>query len=80
MSFPQVGRYDRCRNPETREYAERLLDPFNLASMLKRAGFKAQVRHCFRRFPLHLMNGIKFKPVNNLLFNLRGGFIVAGDL
>jgi SAM-dependent methyltransferase len=53
FQFPALNQYDRCRNPETGEYAERLLDPFHLAGMLRKKGFgKTQVRHYFRRFPL----------------------------
>lgn len=78
--FPSIGRFDRCRNPETGEYAERLLDPFNLAAMLRDQGFKTKVRHYFRRFPLHLLNGIQFRPINQALFNLRGAFVVVGEL
>jgi SAM-dependent methyltransferase len=80
MEFPKIGRYDRCRNPETGEYAERLLDPFQLASMLRSVGFAAHVRHAFRRFPLNALNGIRFRPIDNVLFELRGAFIVVGQL
>ncbi|HZS55208.1 MAG TPA: methyltransferase domain-containing protein [Bryobacteraceae bacterium] len=81
FSFPEIGTYDRCRNPETGEYAERLLDPFALSKMLKKLGFrKTQVRHYFRRFPLNFTNGIQFRPINNLLFDLRGVFIVVGKV
>jgi len=80
MKFPEVGQYDRCRNPETGEYAERLLDPYLLGSMLRRAGFRTQVRHCFRRFPLNLLNGVPFRPINKALFELRGAFVVVGEL
>lgn len=78
IKFPEIGEFDRCRNPETGEYAERLLDPFKLATMLQEAGFKTSVRHCFHRFPLNYMNGIQFRPLNNLLFDLRGAFMVVG--
>lgn len=79
LKFPDIGEFDRCRNPETGEYAERLLDPFKLARMLKSAGFRrTQVRHFFRRFPLNFMNGIQFRPVNNYLFNIRGVFLIVG--
>jgi SAM-dependent methyltransferase len=79
MTFPEIGEYDRCRNPETGEYAERLLDPFRLADMLEQAKFKSQVRHSFRRFPLNLANEIQFRPINNYLFDLRGAFVVVGQ-
>ena len=79
MNFPEVGELDRCRNPETGEYAERLLDPYGLADLLSKAGFEAQVRHSFRRFPLNLANGIQFRPLNDYLFNLRGSFIIVGQ-
>jgi SAM-dependent methyltransferase len=78
MTFPVIGKYDWCRNPETGEYAERLLDPFALAEMLLAAGFKPKVRHAFRKFPLNLANSIQFPPMNRLLFNVRATFVVFG--
>jgi SAM-dependent methyltransferase len=78
LKFPAIGEFDRCRNPETGEYAERLLDPFKLAGMLQDAGFKTSVRHLFHRFPLNYMNGIQFRPLNKFLFELRGTFMVVG--
>jgi SAM-dependent methyltransferase len=79
IKFPVIDEYDRCRNPETGEYAERLLDPFKLAGMLQKSKFKTQVRHWFRRFPLNLTNGIQFRPVNKVLFDLKGFFLVVGQ-
>jgi SAM-dependent methyltransferase len=76
MQMPVLGEYDRCRNPETGEYAERLLDPYTLADMLKDAGFKTKVRHMFRKFPINLTNSIQFRPLNNILFNIRGIFVI----
>jgi 2-polyprenyl-3-methyl-5-hydroxy-6-metoxy-1,4-benzoquinol methylase len=63
-----VPKYDWCRNPLTGEYAERLFDPFALGKKLRSAGFKTQVRHMYRRFPLNLVNGMQFRPLNHLLF------------
>jgi SAM-dependent methyltransferase len=80
MPFPHIDEFDRCRNPITGEYAERLLDPFKLAKMLRKQGFRAKVRHYFRRLPLNFINGIPFRPLNNCLFNLRPMFIVVGSL
>jgi 2-polyprenyl-3-methyl-5-hydroxy-6-metoxy-1,4-benzoquinol methylase len=74
--LPTIGQYDKCRNPETGEYAERLLNPFELADMLKQTGFRTTVRHMFRKFPISLTNSIQFRPLNNILFNLRGIFVV----
>jgi hypothetical protein len=79
MKFPDIGQYDRCRNPETGEYAERLLDPYGLAKWLQECGFKTKIRHCFRRFPLNYMNGVVFRPLNKFLFNLRGAFMIVGE-
>jgi SAM-dependent methyltransferase len=76
MSFPVIGKYDKCRNPETGEYAERLLDPYELARMLRETGFETKIRHAFRKFPLNLTNWIQFRPVNNFLFDLRGIFVI----
>jgi 2-polyprenyl-3-methyl-5-hydroxy-6-metoxy-1,4-benzoquinol methylase len=77
--LPSRPDYDWCRNPITGEYAERLFDPFALARCMQRAGFRAKVRHFFRKFPLNLANQIQFWPLNYLLFNLRSAFIVCGE-
>lgn len=69
-----------CRNPETGEYAERLLDPFELRDMLVAAGFhNVRLRHAFNKFPFWLANGISFKPLNKFLFNMRGMFVLSAD-
>lgn len=74
---PAPPKYSWCRNPETGEYAERLLNPFELRDMLKAIGFNSvRVRHGFNRFPHRLLNGIQFKPLNKLLFDRRGLFII----
>ena len=67
-----------CRNPETGEYAERLLDPHELVDMLRQRGMKVRLNHSFSRFPLHFLNQVQFKPLNNLLFNLRPPFVIVG--
>ena len=79
MKLPMRPEYDWCRNPETGEYAERLFDPFALADLLKRAGFRTKVRHLFRKFPLNLANGIQSRTLNNLLFNLRPVFVLQAE-
>lgn len=76
IEMPILGEYDRCRNPETGEYAERLLNPYMLADMLVETGFKTVVRHMFRKFPLNLANSIQFHPLNKILFNVRGIFVI----
>jgi SAM-dependent methyltransferase len=78
MGFKNVPEFDRCRNPLTGEFAERLFDPFALAELMRAAGFRTTVRHFFRKFPLNLMNGIQFKPFNKALFILRSPFIIMG--
>jgi SAM-dependent methyltransferase len=78
VSLPTPPAYDWCRNPETGEYAERLLDPFDLADRLAKRGMKTKVYHSFRKMPLTLFNGVPFKPVNKLLFNIRSYFVVVG--
>src|SRR4051812_12546954 len=70
-SLPARGEFGWCRNPDTGEYSERLLDPFELKDMLKARGFKVQLRHVFRKMPLALFNGVQFSPVNKRLFALR---------
>jgi hypothetical protein len=79
MPLPTKPDYDWCRNPLTGEYAERLFDPFVLANVMKRAGFRTRVRHFFRKFPLNLANSIQFRPLNYLLFNMRSVFVLYGE-
>jgi SAM-dependent methyltransferase len=77
---PDRPAYAWCRNPETGEYAERLLDPFELASLLRDSGFRnVKVRHGFNRLPLRLLNGVQLRPLNQILFELRGLFYVVAD-
>jgi SAM-dependent methyltransferase len=76
VTLRRVPEYDWCRNPLTGEYAERLFDPFALAKKLRSAGFKTQVRHMFRRFPLSLANRMQFQPLDHLLFNVRPEFLI----
>jgi SAM-dependent methyltransferase len=78
MNLPVVPPYDRCRNPITGEYIERLFDPYALANALTDAGFQTTVRHLFRKRPLNWLNGVQFRPLNNLLFNLRPPFVIFG--
>lgn len=79
-SLPTPDPFGWCRNPETGEYAERLLDPFELREMLKNAGFgKVQLRHGFNKFPHRLLNGIEFRPLNELLFDQRGLFLLLAE-
>jgi SAM-dependent methyltransferase len=79
MKLPTPPEYSWCRNPETGEYAERLLDPFEIAALIEQAGFgRVRVMHAFRRLPLRLANSIQFGPLNRYLFGLRAGWIVAG--
>jgi SAM-dependent methyltransferase len=77
--LPPRRKLDWCRNPLTGEYAERLLDPFDLADMMRRRGFSVQIRHGFSRKPFNLLNGIQFKPMNIALFNLRPLFVLVAE-
>lgn len=78
--LPERPAFSWCRNPLTGEYAERLLDPFEIAEMLQSAGFEhVRIRHGFNRFPFRLLNGIRFRPLNKLLFDRRGLFIIIAD-
>ncbi|MEO8456146.1 MAG: methyltransferase domain-containing protein, partial [Sphingomicrobium sp.] len=76
-SLPTRDEFGWCRNPETGEYSERLLDPFELRDMLKARGFKVQLRHVFRKMPLALFNGVQLKPLNKRLFGLRPQFVLV---
>lgn len=78
--LPEPDRFGWCRNPESGEYAERLLDPFELCGMLKNAGFKnVQLRHGFNKFPHRLLNGVAFRPLNEFLFDRRGLFLLLAE-
>jgi ubiquinone/menaquinone biosynthesis C-methylase UbiE len=79
MSLPVIQPYDRCRNPFTGEYAERLFDPYALCKIMRKAGFHTHVRHMFRKTPLNWLNGLQFRPLNNLLFKLRPIFVIFGE-
>ena len=68
-----------CRDPETGEYCERQLDPYELAELLNQAGFRTRVRHGFRKLPLAWLNDVGFAPLNRALFNLRSFFIVTAE-
>ena len=79
-SVPERPQFSWCRNPETGEYAERLLDPFQLAGWMKSSGFKnVQVRHAFLKFPYRLFNGVQLPPLNKWLFDKRAMFVLVGD-
>lgn len=75
--LPVRDEFGWCRNPETGEYSERLLDPFELKRMLKKSGFKVQLRHVFRKKPLNLLNGVQFRPLNMRLFAMRPLFALV---
>lgn len=78
--LPIPPKFSWCRNPETGEYAERLLDPFELRDMLKAAGFKkVKLRHAFNKFPFRLANGVSLRPLNKFLFDRRGMFVLSAD-
>jgi SAM-dependent methyltransferase len=68
-----------CRNPETGEYAERLLDPFELMRGLRRQGFKVSLRHLFRKAPLSWANGVSIAPLHRILFRLRPQFVLLAQ-
>lgn len=76
-SLPVRDEFGWSRNPETGEYSERLLDPFQLADMLKARGFKVQLRHLFRKFPFRLLNANGIRPLQKRLFNSRGNFVLV---
>ncbi|OYW45159.1 MAG: hypothetical protein B7Z08_11940 [Sphingomonadales bacterium 32-68-7] len=68
-----------CRNPETGEYAERLLDPFEMRDGLRAAGFRTQLRHLFTKMPHRLLNGIAIRPINEKLFGMRPQFVLVAE-
>lgn len=78
-ALPTPDPFRWCRNPQTGEYSERLLDPFELRQMLKARGFKVNLRHMASRFPLSLLNGMEFKPLNKLLYARSPHFILVAE-
>lgn len=78
-TLPVRDEFGWCRNPETGEYSERLLDPFELRDMLRDQGFKVQLRHLFRTMPLRLLNTVRFRPLNERLFALRPHFVLVAQ-
>lgn len=76
---PTRDEFGWCRNPETGEYSERLLDPFELKRMLQDTGFNVQLRHVYRKMPLRLLNGVQFRPLNQRLFALRALFVLVAE-
>jgi ubiquinone/menaquinone biosynthesis C-methylase UbiE len=79
-SLPTPPKFAWCRNPETGEYAERLLDPFELKQWLSEAGFPSvRMRHGFNRFPFTLVDGIEFRPLNEFLFDRKAKFFLIAE-
>jgi ubiquinone/menaquinone biosynthesis C-methylase UbiE len=76
-TVPTRDEYRWCRNPETGEYSERLLDPFELEDMLKARGFKVRLRHLFRKFPYRLLNETGLRAVQKRVFNIRPHFVLV---
>ena len=77
--LPHPPKWSWCRNPETGEYCERLLHPFELARQLEGIGFKVSVHHIFRKWPLCVMNGWNLRPVNRMLFQLKPPFAIVAE-
>ena len=78
--LPTRPTYSWCRNPETGEYAERLLDPFEMVDTIRKQGFRnVRLRHAFTRFPHRLLNGVRFKALSKYLFDKRGQFLIVAD-
>ena len=68
-----------CRNPLTGEYAERLLDPFEMAEGMRAAGFKVTVQHAFRRFPLTVLNNLGIRPLSKAIFRKKAWFLIVAE-
>jgi SAM-dependent methyltransferase len=77
--LPTRPPYSWCRNPETGEYCERLIDPFEVAAKLRQRGLRARVEHGFTRWPLSMLNGVGIAAVNNALFQVRPYFRLVGS-
>ena len=77
-TLPKPPPLSWCRNPETGEYCERLLDPYAVADGLARHGFSVEVLPLLRRQPLRALARIRWRPLQVLLFNVRPQFFVVG--
>jgi SAM-dependent methyltransferase len=75
--LPAPPRYAWCRNPETGEYCERLLDPFWVADRMTAAGFRVRLEHAFRRVPLCWLNRCGLPALQRWLFELRPMFVLV---
>jgi len=78
-ALPTPPQFSWCRNPETGEYAERLLDPFELKDMLTKAGFRTKVGHAFVKFPQRLLNKVHLRPLSVKLFDRRPLFMLSAE-
>ena len=76
---PTPPKFSWCRNPETGEYAERLLDPFELRDMLNKAGFRTKVGHAFVKFPQSLLNYVHWRTLSIKLFDRRPLFMLSAE-
>lgn len=78
-ALPARPELNWCRNPETGEYVERLLEPYEIAGKLRALGLRASVVHRYRRFPLNLLNNLPGRALNVMMFQLRPGFGILGE-
>lgn len=76
-SLPARDEFGWCRNPETGEYSERLLDPFELREMLRNSGFAVQLRHLYRKLPYRLVNRSISDGLSKRLFAVRPHFVLV---
>ncbi len=68
-----------CRDPETGEYCERLLDPFEVMRTMESCGFQVRLHHSFRRYPLCLLNDSRSALLSRWLFEVRPQFVLVGE-
>ena len=67
-----------CRDPESKEYCERLLDPFEIRQVARAAGLRVSLRPdshtLLRRFLFR-----EARLLNPLLFRAKPGFVVLAE-
>ncbi len=78
-ALPTPPKFSWCRNPETGEYAERLLDPFELKDLLDKTGFRTNVGHAFTKYPYSLLNYIHLRPLSIKIFERRRLFVLLAE-
>jgi hypothetical protein len=77
--LPRPPAHSWCRNPETGEYCERLIDPYETARRMSTHGFRVAVRHGFTRLPFRLYDLAHVPALSRPIFARRGMFVLVAE-